>query len=156
MECRDVIFLRELGAAWRWFVSNLDERARRITLKAGCEHVGWRLRPGVSVCADRLSGALHGCRAQEVDEARIADCCEVSVHLEETMAALAAGSDTRSAAERGRNLAEDLSANDYIAHRKWPRLLDPARTGATRSSPGEARAALMEIAAHVGFADRRT
>ncbi len=40
----------------------------------------------------------------------------------------------------GRNLAADLSANDYVAHRKGPRLLDPARTGATRRSPGAARA----------------
>lgn len=152
--CRDVIFLRESGEAWRWFVSNLDESARRITLKAGCVHIGWRLRPGVSVRADVLSRALHGCSAEEVDEAQIAECCEVPVHLEEIMESLAAGWDTRSAAELAGTSLRTFQRTTTLLTGKGPGFwirLGRVRRAAVLAGQGRA---LVEIAAHVGFSDQ--
>lgn len=152
--CRDVIFLREPGEAWRWFVSNLDESARRIPIQAGCEYIGWRLRPGVSVCTERLSRALHGCSAREVDEARIAECCEVSVHLEEIMASLAAGRDTRSAAELAGTSLRTFQRTTTLLTGKGPGFwirLGRVRRAAALAARGRA---LAEIATDVGFSDQ--
>ena len=152
--CRDVIFLREPGGGWRSFVSSLDESARRITLKTGCVHIGWRLRPGVSVRAGVLSRALHGCSAQEVDEARIAECCEVSVHLDEIMESLAAGRDTRSAAVLAGTSLRTFQRTTTLLTGKGPGFW--IRLGRVRRAAVLARRgrALVEIAAHVGFSDQ--
>ncbi len=152
--CLDVIFTRQPGADWRWFVSDLDEKARRVWLAPGCEHIGWRLRPGVAPCGERLSRALQGVSATEVDEARIAECCEVSAHLEEVMASLTAGEDTRHAARLAGTSLRTFQRMTAMLTGKSPGFwirLGRARRAAALIVQGQA---LVEVAANEGFSDQ--
>ncbi len=152
--CRDVIFIRERGQRWRWFLSDLDERPRRVSSKAGTEYVGWRLQPGVSVNAVMLARALHGVEAHGVDEERIAGSCELSPRVQEILEALASTNETRHAAALAgisvRTLQRATSSLTGKGPGFWIRL-GRVRRAAALVGQG---LVLADVAATVGFSDQ--
>lgn len=56
--CRDLILVCPPGEKPYWFVSSLDNQARSVSLKAGSDVSGFRLKPGVRINQADLLGSL--------------------------------------------------------------------------------------------------
>ncbi len=152
--CRDVILRRQPGERWQWFLSDLDHAARSLTVSAGSEYIGRRLRPGVSVDLGALSRALSNVTAENVADSRIAECCTADVRIEELLAVLAAGSDAKSAAALAgtslRTLQRTTVALTGRAPLFWTRLARVRRAAiAVRNG-----ASAIQTATELGFTDQ--
>ena len=65
--CRDVLIIRAPGRAARVSFTQFDIRPRSVTLPAGTEISGYRLRPGARIAQDGLDAiAVNTDRAEEI------------------------------------------------------------------------------------------
>lgn len=152
--CRDVIFVRQPAEGWRWFVTELDDRARSVPVCAGAEYIGRRLRPGVIVDFSALAGALRDVTPENVEDGRIAECCQWDTKAHEILAALAQSADAQSAAGLlGTSLRTLQRTTLTLTGRSplyWTRLARARRAAAAL----HAGASSIDTAVQVGFTDQ--
>lgn len=85
--CRDIVRREDPGRGVRWFVTDIDDSARKLVLPSETTLVGWRLKPGAEVCAQEVGRlSLHSSE----NEKGVLRCCELSPQREELLLALRA------------------------------------------------------------------
>ncbi len=90
--CRDVIVRRDSGREPVWFISELQQTTKRVTLPAGTTLEGYRLAPGAVIDETRLQVALTDVDLESdmvVD--RIVSCVARKPAVSEALACLGSG-----------------------------------------------------------------
>ncbi|QDT10607.1 helix-turn-helix domain-containing protein [Planctomycetes bacterium K23_9] len=99
--CRDLIGRSSRGQPPSWFVSSVDDCARRIATNAGDSFLGFRLKPGTSVDCPRLLKESDAF-AYDIDTiaTRIRETCSISLNVAVAMTSLASSRTVKHAANQ--------------------------------------------------------
>lgn len=152
--CRDVILVRSPGTPWKWILTDLDDGARAISVKAHSEYQGWRLRPGTSIDPTALRRALELQSLEDLQDSQIEECCRCIPNVEEILEVLSESTHVVGAAQlAGTSLRTLQRATSDLTGRKpmyWIRLARARRAARAISE----NTPLREAAAIFGFSDQ--
>ncbi|MEX1167312.1 MAG: helix-turn-helix domain-containing protein [Hydrogenophaga sp.] len=154
--CVDLIGIQALGAAPRWKLSSLIDRACRIEGSAGQRYAGYRLQPGARIHAAKLLQAVEGLELDDTPRVleRLDATTGLDARIQEALQALSTEACLKQAQRQlgvsERSLQRVISAATGRPPLYWKRLSRLRR--AARELSG--LLPLAHIAADHGYADQ--